>query len=70
MSERLREIYLPHFRAAVLEGGAASVMTAYNSVNGQFCGENEQLLNQILKTDWDFDGFALSDWILAGHTLR
>ena len=59
----LREIYLPHFRAVVLEGGAASVMSAYNSVNGQFCGENEQLLKQILKTDWAFDGFVLSDWI-------
>jgi beta-glucosidase len=61
----LREIYLPHFRAAALEGGAASVMSAYNSVNGQFCGENEQLLKQILKTDWGFDGFVLSDWALG-----
>jgi len=64
----LREIYLPHFRAAVLEGGAASVMSAYNSVNGQFCGENEQLLKQILKTDWAFDGFVLSDWIFGTHS--
>jgi beta-glucosidase len=61
----LREVYLPHFRAAVLEGGAASVMSAYNSVNGQFCGENEQLLEQILKTDWGFDGFVLSDWVFG-----
>ena len=61
----LREVYLPHFRAAVLEGGAASVMSAYNSVNGQFCGENEQLLKQILKTDWAFDGFVLSDWFFG-----
>ena len=61
----LREIYLPHFRAAVLEGGAASVMSAYNSVNGQFCGENEQLMKQILKTDWAFDGFTLSDWLFG-----
>jgi len=61
----LREIYLPHFRAAVLEGDAASVMSAYNSVNGQFCGENEHLLKQILKTDWGFDGFVLSDWIFG-----
>jgi beta-glucosidase len=61
----LREIYLPQFRAAVTEGGAASVMTSYNSVNGQFCSENEQLLRQILKTEWDFDGFVLSDWFLG-----
>ncbi len=64
----LREIYLPHFRAAVLEGGAASVMSAYNSVNGQFCGENKLLLKQILKTDWGFDGFVLSDWIFGTHS--
>jgi len=61
----LREIYLPHFRAAVIEGGAASIMSAYNSVNGQFCGENEHLLRQILKTEWGFDGFVLSDWIFG-----
>ncbi len=61
----LREIYLAHFRAAVLEGGAASVMSAYNSVNGQFCGENQQLLREILKSDWGFDGFVLSDWVFG-----
>jgi len=61
----LREIYLKHFRAAVLEGGAASVMSAYNSVNGQFCGENEHLIRDILKGDWGFDGFVLSDWIFG-----
>jgi beta-glucosidase len=61
----LREIYLPHFRSAVLEGGAASVMSAYNSVNGQFCGENEHLLKQILKTNWGFDGFVLSDFLFG-----
>ena len=61
----LREIYLPHFRAAIHEGGAASVMSAYNSVNGQFCGENEMLLRRILKEEWGFDGFVLSDWIFG-----
>lgn len=59
----LREIYLQHFRAAVHEGGAASVMSAYNSVNGQFCGENETLLRRILKEEWGFDGFVLSDFL-------
>ena len=63
----LREIYLPHFRAAVHEGGAASIMSAYNSVNGQFCGENEILLRDILKGDWTFDGFVLSDFTLGTH---
>ena len=63
----LREIYLAHFRAAVHEGGAASVMSAYNSVNGQFCGENVVLLRRILKEDWGFDGFVLSDFIFGTH---
>ena len=63
----LREIYLAHFRAAVQEGGAASVMSAYNSVNGQFCGENETLLRRILKEEWGFDGFVLSDFSFGTH---
>jgi len=68
LNERtLREIYLAQFRAAVHEGGAASVMSAYNSVNGQFCGENEFLLRGILKGDWGFDGFVLSDFVSGTH---
>jgi len=63
----LREIYLAHFRAAVHEGGAASIMSAYNSVNGQFCGENETLLRRILKEEWGFDGFVLSDFFFGTH---
>lgn len=63
----LREIYLAHFRAAVHEGGAASIMSAYNSVNGQFCGENETLLRRILKEEWGFDGFVLSDFTFGTH---
>lgn len=62
----LREIYLAHFRAAVLEGGAASIMSAYNSVNGQFCSE-VTLLRRILKEEWGFDGFVLSDFTLGTH---
>ena len=58
----LREIYLPHFKAAVQEAGAASVMSSYNRVNGQYMGENEHLLRDILKGEWDFDGFVASDW--------
>lgn len=61
----LREIYLPHFRAAVLEADVGSVMTAYNLVNGLYCAENDHLVREILKTDWAFDGFAISDWILG-----
>ncbi|MFA9412829.1 MAG: glycoside hydrolase family 3 C-terminal domain-containing protein, partial [Deltaproteobacteria bacterium] len=61
----LREIYLAHFRAAVHEGGAASLMSAYNSVNGQLCGENVTLLRRILKEEWAFDGFVLSDFVFG-----
>ena len=59
----LREIYLPHFKVAVTEARAGSVMTAYNSANGHFCSENKPLLTEILKAEWGFDGFVESDWI-------
>lgn len=63
MEERtLREIYLPHFRACV-ENGVASIMNAYNKVNGTYCGHNKYLLRDILKEDWDFKGFVITDFI-------
>jgi beta-glucosidase len=58
----LREIYLPAFRAAVQEGGALSVMSAYNKLNGHWCSENAYLLTDILKREWGFRGFVVSDW--------
>ncbi len=61
----LREVYMPHFRRAVEQGHAASVMAAYNLVNGQHCTENVHLLHDILKGDWGFQGFVESDWVLA-----
>ncbi len=57
----LREVYLPHFKKCV-DAGAASIMSAYNRVNGDYCGENVHLLREILKTDWGFDGFVMSDF--------
>ncbi|HEY5951792.1 MAG TPA: glycoside hydrolase family 3 protein, partial [Kofleriaceae bacterium] len=63
----LRELYLPHFRRLVVEGRAASVMSAYNSVNGQHCDQQTHLLTDILKGEWGFAGFVESDWILGTH---
>jgi beta-glucosidase len=60
----LHEVFLPHFRRVVDEG-VASVMSAYNSVNGEWCGQNRELLTQILRDEWGFEGFVISDWILG-----
>jgi beta-glucosidase len=57
----LREVYLPHFRRAV-DAGVASVMSAYNRVNGDYCGENRWLLTTVLKQEWGFRGFVISDF--------
>ena len=58
----LREIYLPAFKAAVQEGGAWTVMAAYNVLRGDHCSEQAHLLNDILKNEWGFKGFVVSDW--------
>lgn len=58
----LREIYLPHFERIVRDAHVAGVMSAYNSVNGEYCSENSHLLRDILKTDWEYPGFVVSDW--------
>ena len=63
----LHEIYLPHFLRAVQEAQVASVMSAYNQVNGQYADVNGPLLTDILKTDWGFQGFVESDWFLGTH---
>lgn len=58
----LYEIYLPAFKAAVQEGGAWSIMGAYNLYKGQHACHNQYLLNDILKGEWGFDGAVISDW--------
>ncbi len=65
----LREIYFPAFRAAVQEGGVGSVMAAYNKVRGYHCTENNYLLNHVLKEEWGFKGFVVSDWGATYHTV-
>jgi beta-glucosidase len=61
----LHEVYLPHFRE-VIEAGADAVMAAYNSVNGRWCGDDPTLLTDILRDEWQFGGFVMSDF-LFGH---
>ncbi|MGC6175542.1 beta-glucosidase [Lacrimispora sp. 38-1] len=58
----LREIYLEGFEIAVKEGGAKSIMTSYNAVNGVYANENKHLLKDILRGDWNFDGIVITDW--------
>jgi len=58
----LREIYLPAFRAALTEGGALCVMSAYNRFQGDFCSENPFLLHDVLNGEWGFKGLVISDW--------
>ncbi|MCB9727093.1 MAG: glycoside hydrolase family 3 C-terminal domain-containing protein [Deltaproteobacteria bacterium] len=61
----LREVYLPHFRRVVTGAHVAAVMSAYNLVNGTYCGENPHLLRDILKGEWGFVGPVMSDWLLG-----
>lgn len=58
----LHELYLPAFEASVRQGHVASLMAAYDKVNGDYCCQNPELLNQILKKDWGFQGFVTSDF--------
>ncbi|MEO6852261.1 MAG: glycoside hydrolase family 3 C-terminal domain-containing protein, partial [Mucilaginibacter sp.] len=65
----LREIYFPAFKAAVQQGNAYTVMSAYNKLNGYWCSENDFLLNKVLKGDWGFKGVVMSDWSGVHHTV-
>jgi beta-glucosidase len=58
----LHDIYLPHFKRSVDEGVAA-IMSAYNSVNGEWAGQNEYLLTEVLRNQWGWDGITVSDFI-------
>lgn len=66
----LREIYLPGFEAAIRKGGSLSVMGAYNLLHGVHCCENEKLLGDILRDEWQYDGLIVSDWGAVHHTVE
>lgn len=66
----LHEIYLPAFKAAVIDGNAWSIMPGYNKYNGDHACENKKLLIDILKGDWNFDGVAISDWGAVHNTEK
>lgn len=57
-----REVYLPHFKECI-DNGAACVMSSYNLYKGIHCGHSDYLLNKVLKDEWDFDGFVMSDFV-------
>lgn len=65
----LREIYLPAFKAAVQKADTWAIMAAYNSINGSFACENNYLLNDVLKDEWGFTGFVVTDWGGAHSTI-
>jgi beta-glucosidase len=67
--QTLREVYTRQFEMIVKEADAASVMAAYNKLNGAYCCENQPLLRDLLKDEWGFDGFVVSDWFAAKSTV-
>ncbi|WP_029034431.1 glycoside hydrolase family 3 C-terminal domain-containing protein [Salinimicrobium terrae] len=66
----LREIYLPAFEAAVEQGHAYSVMGAYNRLRGDYLNENEYMLQEVLRDEWGFKGFVVSDWAAIHSTVK
>ena len=66
--QTLRETYGRHFRMVVQDGGVASVMASYNVVNGIKSTQNAHTLTDVLRTDFGFKGFVLSDWWAMPNT--
>jgi beta-glucosidase len=66
----LREIYLPSMKSAVKEADTWSVMTSYNKINGDYGAESKYLLTDVLKNEWGFSGFVVSDWNGTHSTVK
>jgi beta-glucosidase len=64
----LHEVYLPHFKRTI-DAGCATVMSAYNKMNGEYCGQHRELLTDILRGEWGFDGFVHSDWVMGVYKV-
>ncbi len=64
----LRELYLVPFELAVREGGALGMMTSYNRLNGEYCADSSMLLADILRGEWGFEGFVVTDWFASAQT--
>lgn len=71
ISERaLREIYFPGFLAAVKRANTYSIMGAYNRLRGEFCCESKDLLDNVLRVEWNYDGAIISDWGAVHNTIK
>ncbi|MGQ9515253.1 MAG: glycoside hydrolase family 3 N-terminal domain-containing protein [Thermoproteota archaeon] len=71
ISERvLREIYLPPFKAAIVDAGAGTIMSAFNDLNGIPASANRFTLTDILRREWSFEGFVVSDWNSIGELIN
>lgn len=66
----LRELHLVPFELAVREGGALGVMTAYNRLNGAYCADSAWLLRDLLRGEWGFEGFVVTDWFAFADTAK